>query len=348
MIFSKPTDDRGIEIPTLTLDSIGEGNDQFAAARKGLRKRIAAATGTSSQLGAEQTALVVFGVIGIVALAIAVGVTFGGRAALTAALVSFVGLLLLYRKVSRLVAARQIAATAVAEGFCGGCGYVLQDSEPDAEGMVRCPECGASWLAARITRPFWQTMPTADIGHLDPKLVGQDHRECFVRLMDPRMKLMPTEHKAALGPEFMSELRRRIRLEGLFPRFLLSFLFGALTITCVYTIINALFVRGVGFGTLMWPVAGTLAFGYGAFAVHWSYEGVPRQHPTAVLLGAGLCGCCGKSLATVTPDADGCRACPHCRASWKLKFPEKCAKCGYSLAGLEQPTCPECGVAWRV
>ena len=348
MIFSRPTDDRGIEIPTLTPDSIGEGNDQFAGARKSLRKRIAAATGTSSQLGPEQTLLVIFGVIGIAIVATTAGATLGGRWSLTAALVSFVGLLVLYRKVSRLTAARQIAATAVAEGFCGGCGYVLQDSEPDTEGMVRCPECGASWRAARITRPFWQMTPAAELGFGDPKLTGHDHRECFVRLMDPRMKYMPPEHKAALGAEFMSELRRRIRKEGRFARWMMCALFGALALAVLWSMIDRLFRRGEPLSDMGGSVLALMIFAPTAVAILFSYEGVPRQHATAVLLGAGLCGCCGKSLTTVPPDADGCRACPHCRASWRLKLPEKCAKCGYSLAGLEQPTCPECGVAWRV
>lgn len=40
----------------------------------------------------------------------------------------------------------------------------------------------------------------------------------------------------------------------------------------------------------------------------------------------------------------GSSACPHCKTKFEIRvLPTSCLKCGYDLASLRQPTCPECG-----
>jgi hypothetical protein len=38
-----------------------------------------------------------------------------------------------------------VAAAYVARGLCGSCGYDLNHLQPDPDGTVTCPECGAAW-----------------------------------------------------------------------------------------------------------------------------------------------------------------------------------------------------------
>lgn len=42
-------------------------------------------------------------------------------------------------------------------GRCGACGYCLDNLAPDSRGLIRCPECGASWRStyvAAMSCPF--------------------------------------------------------------------------------------------------------------------------------------------------------------------------------------------------
>jgi hypothetical protein len=52
------------------------------------------------------------------------------------------------RVLRRAVADRRaglISRTAVHAGLCGACGYPLESLEPETDGCVVCPECGAAW-----------------------------------------------------------------------------------------------------------------------------------------------------------------------------------------------------------
>lgn len=48
----------------------------------------------------------------------------------------------------REAAGQQIIRSLRAAGFCAGCGYCLRDVRSDADGLCRCPECGAAWRIA--------------------------------------------------------------------------------------------------------------------------------------------------------------------------------------------------------
>lgn len=73
--------------------------------------------------------------------------------------------------------------------------------------------------------------------------------------------------------------------------------------------------------------------------------GIPPPVTDESLRAEGRCVVCGYSLATIPPEADGCRTCPVCSAAWGAR---PCDKCGYQLSGVKPKAyvgivCPECG-----
>jgi len=44
----------------------------------------------------------------------------------------------------------RIAEIYLSQGFCGSCGYLLDDLECESDGCVICPECNAAWKSERI------------------------------------------------------------------------------------------------------------------------------------------------------------------------------------------------------
>ena len=156
-------DDRGRPITVLAprdLKKAAEGSDRHKAA---LAKHLRNAIKVESRRWTVQGVAVPVAMVavwigaqifvrktGIYRLPAASGVVFWG---------GIVAVVLISRAMARRRVARELAATAVAEGLCGSCCYGLRDIPVETDGCMVCPECGAAWRAQRVTRPHWLAEP---------------------------------------------------------------------------------------------------------------------------------------------------------------------------------------------
>ncbi len=246
-----------------------------------------------------------------------------------------IAVVIIARADTRRRVAAQLAATAVAEGICGGCCYSLRDLPVEPDGCVVCPECGAAWQARRITRPHWAT--DASLGSraeggrggtgvnwlvrfitLTPppqQLLAPDDRGRFVSVVDSRLLLVPEVRRRELGSARVGAARRMLRRIRRVPRVLLALPELTIAALCLYSASS--FVNGPDRGltlVMLIPTSIFLLLGVGLLFSHAFYS--PRQAARA-MVGLSLCPSCARPLDGLPIDADGCAVCPECGGSWR-------------------------------
>jgi hypothetical protein len=240
------------------------------------------------------------------------------------------GIAMLSRGLARRRFARGLAATAVAQGFCGSCGYSLQALAAQADGCLLCPECGAAWRGLRVTRPHWDAAmarPLAGPPWWRRFLTGTpsgaqrlapDDRGRYVPMSDSRLWALSAQRRRELGPTRLREIRRTTRRIGRLGRLLVTVPLVLITGLCVWIVasVGEMTLLEAGLPALVGAVILIAAAG-----LVLSHRFIPPARVGAVLRDHGLCGSCGASIAELPVEADGCATCSACGAGWRRSPP---------------------------
>lgn len=211
-----------------------------------------------------------------------------------------------------------LTALLIAYRRCGACAYDLHDVNPDAEGFITCPECGASWHHSRCTR--------ADRDYReDPRLKAL--------VVDPYKYIRPgtTDHRAMpLVNAIRWPLRWLVEADtsDYVLRGMLAYVaerkrrFHAIALPSALTLLIS------GVSLIAWYKDEHEARDYIIIAIVCSlivsvlYYAFWRWWTDYFALSAAsdrfnACNHCGQPLPNTPPEFDGCRVCAKCGAAWK-------------------------------
>ena len=229
--------------------------------------------------------------------------------------------------------ASHLAATAVAEGLCGGCCYSLRDLPADVDGCIVCPECGAAWQARRITRPHWlraESQRTSTDGGspisgwlvrfftLTPppgQLIAPDDRGRFVCVVDSRLLLVPRARREQLGSARLAEVRSGLRAVGRELRVLFALAPAIVAVLLGIASLNAAAERDAGLS--LGTGVGLAMFASLAVGLVLSHAFYSPRRAARIMVARSLCPSCVHPLDGLPADADGCAVCPGCGSSWR-------------------------------
>ncbi len=258
-----------------------------------------------------------FGIVGPLAL---LGIVFGVPAAFS----------YFSRETGERKLRHELAASYVAEGICGSCAYPLQGLATDDDGCHVCPECGAAWLAQRITAPLWDpdrpTLPddlpalrrlVRSVPRAAMRTAG-DARARLVPVADPALTAWPDSHDDAdLAP-----IRRALRRLNLTWR--LVVVIAAAIPLSLATGLAFVVLREPGPAGLFGLAAIVLLLGVGLNLVLAPLRGSMLRGPrrvAPVILRFARCPTCGTHLRHARRTADGLLICTTCAATWKPPSP---------------------------
>lgn len=230
------------------------------------------------------------------------------------------------RATTRRKIAAKMAASAVAEGFCGSCAQSLQGLPREEDGCICCSECGAAWKALRLTSPHWKEGTAHEqkerfggfFGSFTvfPRPMVADGRGRFVRGTDGWVWRLPEETRKAIEPSALGPLRRDIRAVGVLPRIV-----SIVIVVAVFGVPACwILLESVGARENTW-IVGLFLLALGALLL-WLTLVSPMGSPdrrAEVLVKHGVCGGCGQMLGRpFAPEQDGCVVCANCRAAWRV------------------------------
>jgi Zn-finger nucleic acid-binding protein len=209
--------------------------------------------------------------------------------------------------------AREVASLVLSEGLCASCGYNLHGLEAQGD-LVRCPECSAAWLAARIVRsaPFARgaTMgrPLRKARYsMGARWPAPDARGVAVEIAHPWLRFQL--RAASKGRrERLLRAREAVARASRFER-----TFG-LTLAWLGPVVFGAF--GAGVGGWVGALIGAAPFVLLALAGTYGNFAFDAASTRDALVRLDLCPSCTADLAPVTRDAQGRRACPVCLAVW--------------------------------
>jgi hypothetical protein len=212
---------------------------------------------------------------------------------------------------------RNVAAAALADGYCGSCGYSLKMLKHGDDGCVVCPECGAAWLGSRIIQPHWER--DREPVSMNRLWMTPDDRGRYVRVLDSFLDPMPADRRAAIGRDEIRRIIARIRKSGHAQRLLA-------TLTA-FTIASVSFVVGIELWAgdenakiyaLFCFIVSLLVVMFGA-GVYRSSMLIKARVIPVIMKSEGLCAVCASSLEDLTPESDGCVVCSQCKAAWRIE-----------------------------
>jgi len=331
-----PVDDRGVPYQPVALAELALHADSQAdrdSARR-LQRQLKRVRDEVSRRWSFRRMLVTMPVaLGVAAVAFPAllwlfGAWTGGFPSMLAVLVTFGLMQWIDWRISLRRLRHGVGATIVAHGYCARCAYSLKGLETHPDGAIVCPECGAAWIAARITRPHWTGVqpPLAEAPPLLPRLLFirpplvNDARGVLVRRMDSWLLSVWPDRRRALGRERVQRLRRTLRSRGRWLRWTLAAFLAATTIW-VLTLLAHL--EGVedpaGWLAIVGIVAGALLLGFASLAAVLGELDIPESHFARTAAAEGLCAACAGELGPA--DTDGYRVCIACGATWRAEHP---------------------------
>lgn len=211
-----------------------------------------------------------------------------------------------------------LVAWLAANGHCGACGYSMEDSPVQSDGVRLCPECGAAWHADRVTRPrppiesakllYFTLSRTTEDGLL------VDHRGVA---LTRRARTLWAWLKDAV-PEGAGRLQAWCRALGR----------ARLRLILPWAVVGWVGVGGFLVFTVpavkaheIWVLAGLIVvvgIGIGAWVYMYAAMGMRPHELLNVILCDGLCPQCARPLVPgEQAEFDGCVSCQHCGHAWK-------------------------------
>ncbi|MFZ4572926.1 MAG: hypothetical protein ACOYN0_00930 [Phycisphaerales bacterium] len=322
-LLKRLRDDRGCELRRLT-DTELKGDGEHLENRRKLIKRLRAGVRSAGrrQNGPQAAA------IACVLLGLAAGGTLSrtyGTQGLVAGFALGIGASICATYIlTRRNLAAQVAASAVAEGFCGACAQSLRDLVPEEDGCIRCSECGAAWKHLRITSPHWapqtEYQKRERFGRMgwfgrQKKEMVTDAYGRFIPGLGSSVRSVPKATRRTLGPGVRRTLGWALWRQGLVRR-----IFGIVGAGVVFFAPAALAVSSARGGGDVVPLAVMCSIpGIVACLVVLMLPMAKPERYARVMVEHGVCGSCGGLLAGLPAQPDGCVVCPECRAAWKVR-----------------------------
>ena len=323
------TDDRGNEREPINIADLKRDADDQNSTRKDLARYLQHVVRVESRRSGSRPMTIFIMVSAVVAGTVLLVLTRGTTFQIPGFPLVLLGVVLVRHLTKRRIG-QQLAATVVAEGFCGSCTYSLRSMPTEADGCTVCAECGAAWRKERITTPHWarpDLLPPVAMSRWqrmlgrvprERELLTEDSRGRFVRALDPWLVLLPDDRRQQLGPEAVAAMRRRIRGNGRLGRWAVA---SAIMLSAAAGCTLLLLLLGRS----AWPWVAALAGSAPLFALVTivGNQFCPPAKCVALLIQHFWCGSCGRDLSALTPAKDGCITCPACSASWRLAPPTK-------------------------
>ncbi|MBX3358048.1 MAG: hypothetical protein KF745_06445 [Phycisphaeraceae bacterium] len=221
---------------------------------------------------------------------------------------------------SRRVGAQQ-ARTIAAEGLCGQCAYRIDGLATASDGMLVCSECGAAWLAERVTHSIFDPerrtgSSGSDAGRSGTKgALFTDDAGRLVFLATRGLSAFNAPLRAEIGGWEIARLRDRVRQYGKTTR-----QWVGLGAAGVGVVAAGTWVAGVATGRMEFTTV-ALAFIIALVAAGvWLGSVLGRWFITPAdfreaLLGEGRCPVC---VATLPGGGGGGReVCKRCGSTWE-------------------------------
>lgn len=217
-----------------------------------------------------------------------------------------------------------VGSTIVAHGFCARCAYSLKGLDAQPDGVIVCPECGAAWIAARITRPHWTGVkpPIAEAPPLLPRLIFirpplvNDARGVLVRRIDSWLLSVWPDRRQAMGRERVQRLRRALRSRGRWLRWTAAAFLAA---AAVWVLTQFTRLDGVDEQWRRLVATGIVALALlpacASLVALLGETGIPSSHFARTAAAEGVCAACAGELGPA--DAGGYRVCIACGATWR-------------------------------
>ncbi len=232
-----------------------------------------------------------------------------------------------------------IARSIVAEGLCGQCLYELVGTTQQTSGMVKCPECGASWLAERwkertlararsVAGDAQATSIASDrdaflrwcLTHRKPEWIIADDRGTFTYAPKSWLDEFPEPPSSDAERDALARLSCEIRAAARPRRQKATAVIALLSLVMISAMVWAILddrahsredpIFAVVFLVLV------LAFVTAVIlVVNASELGIPPREVALCLAASGRCGACAHTLQTAQIQS-ALRVCPKCHAAW--------------------------------
>lgn len=232
----------------------------------------------------------------------------------------------------RWIRARQhgpeLARLLLEEGLCPSCAYNLYGLAADANGLLRCPECGAAWRSERVIRaqPFAEGsvgMAASAVLEVSSQMHGwtvKDARGMRRPLVHPRLRKEVRACEDGARRERLLAARGEFAPSGRLVRWAVSALILVIAISVVYL---SCFVAppppSSPMGMRMYAVLGfttLVLLGLSAWSLFGNFCYGARRVKQSMLR-RGMCPSCAEDLAVNEADGDGCTVCVRCLSVWK-------------------------------
>ncbi len=226
-------------------------------------------------------------------------------------------------------ARKKVAATMVAEGICGTCGYSLRGLGVQDDGCIVCTECGSAWRASRVTSAYWEEsdeVATRKPGWVlrnvfmvasEVNRTTTDARSRFVLTVDSRLVVLSKQQRETLSPELRKSIIRKLRKIGRIFRVLLAlFMMG---IASLFGLIGYVMLEEeMLIGTIVLWFIGSVIFLLGVVMQLRGDVFLRAVKVARVMVRQGLCPVCVSRLAGLEQDDDGCVVCLSCGSAWRV------------------------------
>ena len=210
-----------------------------------------------------------------------------------------------------------LAAMLVAYRRCGACAYDLRGVNPDAEGFIACPECGAAWHTSRVTRADQDAredrlMKSMIRSSRTPRRESLDHRAMPLPspFRWPPRWLTDTATPKRVRSALNAAARKQKRLYRwiAIPMFSLGMITGSFFLTWLYD--DRVYIPHLPLLIIAFLVLVVVYTIFGRLWVRSAMRYLASDRFNA-------CNHCGQALPDTPPEFDGCRVCAICGAAWK-------------------------------
>lgn len=224
--------------------------------------------------------------------------------------------------------AQRIADILLADGLCPGCLYNLA-AQPEEDGLVRCPECGGKWSAARIVRRhefvvrpeteierqkrWWRSMGGIDAW--GPTRI-RDDRDQTRPIVSGRLR---QQVRAATGErrDRLLAARREIGQERRIRRWLVAGFFGLAYAATGVSILRSGISSGSPAVDALLGVCVLWVTVYFPMMIVRGNMGFTAARVRNAMLRHSMCPSCGCDLDPAR-EVDGLVQCEDCGAGWRL------------------------------
>lgn len=219
-------------------------------------------------------------------------------------------------------------------GLCAACGYEAVEAPITADGLRRCTECGAAWKAERFPSasvagpgiskerdPVIRSLASLYRGPRKTRAI-LDHRGNSAALLSRLPREAARVDEAPDVTARRDAAQREVRASLASERWILTVLAAGFGVAMAIVFGRTGAAAPTFTWQMLWPMFFAAGMLFGTSTMIWGIWTdrvlTPPEHLDETLLRFRLCPGCCEDLDTVSPEPDGCRACPVCAAAWRI------------------------------